>query len=438
MQRTAIVGGVVLALATGGYALRDRAGRVPPAPEPTADAALVAAPAPVVEEQDEAPEAAVIAPSFDVVRITADGGALVAGAAEPGAALALRVDGVTVAETVADASGQFVALFSLDPSVEAQTMTLESRRGDGGVEPSADTVILAPRDPVALVDAVALSAEPAPADADPSMPEPVAENATPWVPPPPPRPEARTDGAAIALAAPDSRPTGVQSDALPEGPPAGGSTEARDAPDPEPAAQTALAPAPALPAPNASQDPGALPQAFVLRQGGSVEVSGPAPQPADAVVIDAISYSDSGAVQISGRAGRADPEARVQLYLDNEPLALARAERGGWSVAVPDLAPGLYTLRADQLAEDGRVVTRFETPFQRATPEDIARPPARPGRDGEAQAQLITVQPGNSLWRISRERYGEGVRYVQIYQANLDQIRDPDLIYPGQIFVLPD
>jgi nucleoid-associated protein YgaU len=47
------------------------------------------------------------------------------------------------------------------------------------------------------------------------------------------------------------------------------------------------------------------------------------------------------------------------------------------------------------------------------------------------------VQPGNSLWRISRRLYGKGIRNSVIYQANKDQIRDPDLIYPGQIFVVP-
>jgi len=49
----------------------------------------------------------------------------------------------------------------------------------------------------------------------------------------------------------------------------------------------------------------------------------------------------------------------------------------------------------------------------------------------------VVVQPGNSLWRISRRLYGKGVRNSVIYQANKNQIRDPDLIYPGQIFVVP-
>ena len=49
----------------------------------------------------------------------------------------------------------------------------------------------------------------------------------------------------------------------------------------------------------------------------------------------------------------------------------------------------------------------------------------------------MTVQPGNNLWTLARTHYGSGVRYTQIFTANRDQIRDPDLIYPGQIFNMP-
>ena len=49
----------------------------------------------------------------------------------------------------------------------------------------------------------------------------------------------------------------------------------------------------------------------------------------------------------------------------------------------------------------------------------------------------IVIQPGNSLWRISRVIYGRGVEYTTIYQANKEQIRNPNLIYPGQIFATP-
>ncbi len=461
LQRTVVFGGVVLALALAAYALRDT---MPP-PVGLRDAAFPPVEAPeraevVAPDEPAAPVAE--PPSFDVVRVAADGGALVAGAATPGASVILRVDGAPVAETLADAAGQFVLLFALDPSDAPQTMTLETRRADGQVQEATDTVILAPRpettlaaldpgadaaagdtnagsvfsDTVAEIAAVPLDTPAADAER-PLRSETFASDLPGAIDAPgePSGADLPAPGAvAVAPVAPD-RPSLAPPDehVAPAGPPpllpppAAEETEseiavaASEAEIAAPAAQAAL-----------------LPPAFLLREGGAVELSGPAPQPADAVVIDAISYAETGEVMISGRAGRGDPEAQVQLYLDNRPVALAQAEDGAWSVAVPELAPGLYTLRADQLAGDGRVAARFETPFQRAAPEEIARPPARPGGDGAARVNLVTVQPGNSLWRISREHFGEGVRYVQIYNANVDQIRDPDLIYPGQVFVLPD
>ncbi|MGI9511447.1 MAG: hypothetical protein ACR2OL_00975 [Anderseniella sp.] len=49
----------------------------------------------------------------------------------------------------------------------------------------------------------------------------------------------------------------------------------------------------------------------------------------------------------------------------------------------------------------------------------------------------VVIQPGNNLWQISRVIYGQGHQYTVIYDANKDQIRDPDRIYPGQIFETP-
>ena len=46
--------------------------------------------------------------------------------------------------------------------------------------------------------------------------------------------------------------------------------------------------------------------------------------------------------------------------------------------------------------------------------------------------------PGNTLWQIARQLYGTGVRYTLIFRENSEQIQDPDLIYPGQMFRLPD
>lgn len=94
----------------------------------------------------------------------------------------------------------------------------------------------------------------------------------------------------------------------------------------------------------------------------------------------------------------------------------------------PDLQPGLgrHALRVDQLA-GSEVTARVEVPFQRES-----LPAAPPG----APPQVV-VQPGNNLWRIARQVYGRGTRFTVIYAANREQIRDPRLIYPGQVFALP-
>jgi nucleoid-associated protein YgaU len=48
-----------------------------------------------------------------------------------------------------------------------------------------------------------------------------------------------------------------------------------------------------------------------------------------------------------------------------------------------------------------------------------------------------TVARGDSLWRISQRALGAGTRYSVLYNANRERIRNADLIYPGQVFVLP-
>ena len=69
--------------------------------------------------------------------------------------------------------------------------------------------------------------------------------------------------------------------------------------------------------------------------------------------------------------------------------------------------------------------------------------PAKPERhvvvvvwDG-MRPDFVTEQTTPTLWKLARESYGEGVRYTIIYEANKEQISNPDLIYPGQVFAVP-
>jgi nucleoid-associated protein YgaU len=49
----------------------------------------------------------------------------------------------------------------------------------------------------------------------------------------------------------------------------------------------------------------------------------------------------------------------------------------------------------------------------------------------------LVIQPGNSLWKLSREVYGKGRMYTIIYEANRDQLKNPNKIFPGQILTAP-
>lgn len=140
--------------------------------------------------------------------------------------------------------------------------------------------------------------------------------------------------------------------------------------------------------------------------------------------LDTIDYDDSGAVIF---AGKAEPGRVVQIFADSQFVGqTAAGEDGRWRL-VASMPPGVYSLQIIQLDESGKPVYAIELPFERASLDDV--------RLSEGK---VIVQPGNSLWRIARRVYGRGVQYTVIYEANADQIRDPDLIYPGQIFELPE
>lgn len=56
----------------------------------------------------------------------------------------------------------------------------------------------------------------------------------------------------------------------------------------------------------------------------------------------------------------------------------------------------------------------------------------------EKEETTYTVVPGDTLWGISARFLGNGARWKEIYEANKDLIKSPNLIYPGQTFVIPD
>ncbi|QFT80507.1 LysM domain/BON superfamily protein [Roseovarius sp. THAF27] len=188
---------------------------------------------------------------------------------------------------------------------------------------------------------------------------------------------------------------------------------------------------------DATDQPDPAPGAAVLMSDADgVRVIQPAPGDVSpevmaVVALDAISYSDTGAVELSGRGAS---DGFVRVYLDNTPVTTSRiAADGSWQSDLPEVDTGVYTLRIDEVDADGNVTSRVETPFKRED-EALLADATQAGK----LVQAVTVQPGYTLWGISRRNYGEGIEYVRIFEANRDRIRDPDLIYPGQVFTIPD
>ena len=153
-----------------------------------------------------------------------------------------------------------------------------------------------------------------------------------------------------------------------------------------------------------------------------------APRLERSLELDTISYGEEGAVELAGRAD-ASEAAAIRVYVDGRAVLEApTAADGAWAGALSEVEPGTYTLRVDALGADGTVVRRVEMPFLRETPAAVA----------SAGPAVVTVQPGNTLWGIARDTYGDGLLFVRVFEANRGAIRNPDLIYPGQIFDVPD
>ncbi|WP_299729277.1 LysM peptidoglycan-binding domain-containing protein [uncultured Tateyamaria sp.] len=482
----------VVAVAAVGAAFWINARNAPDAaaPEPSeiVEAAVTpeAAAAPTPDAPAAKPEKQEIAPpSIDEVRLEPDGLTIIAGRAAPGSEVSVLLDGTKSASVTTDPGGSFAAITMLPPSQKAQVLTVVQRLGEDEIS-SVDEVIVAPAAPTAVADtedateaeevatAQTQTGQPAPEVAStpevPTAPEAPSAPEVPAAPEVAAAPEVSTAPEAIATAEPKTptpedeavaeTPTPTEETETPapvvaavtetpaQEPPA--AVPEDDAPaqiaalpeaDPQPApaaapAQTAeTTPEPKAPETSdvASADVAPAAPVTVLKSTpeGVEVLSNVPPEALENIELDTISYSQSGDVQLTGRA-QSEAEV-VRVYVNNRPITdLDVDENGDWSGALPQIDTGVYTLRVDELNEAGTVTSRIETPFRREDPAVLAQ-----SDDVESPATQITVQAGNSLWAIARDRYGEGRLYVQLFEANRDRIRNPDLIFPGQVFELP-
>ncbi|KEJ90093.1 LysM domain protein [Sulfitobacter donghicola DSW-25 = KCTC 12864 = JCM 14565] len=329
---------------------------------------------PAPDGQSAEPTVEAQAPSFDELRREEDGTTIIAGRAEPLSEVKIIVDGAEVATATADGSGGFAAITVLPPKDTAQIVSLSSESGEEGGDVTAS-----------LDEIILAPSQPLETGVD----EPV-----------------QTETATVEDTAP-SQPA-----------------DAVEAPTDLASDETAEQP----------QAPVETAKVAVLKsdEEGVTLLNPEPPQAMTAVALDTIGYSEIGDVQLSGRA---QPDtARVRVYLDNRSvISLPVDASGRWRGDLPDVDEGVYTLRVDEVSTEGAVSSRVETPFKRESAAVLAQ-----ANEAEGPIKSITVQTGATLWAIARDRYGDGTLYLRVVEANSASIRDPDLIYPGQVFDLPN
>ena len=358
---------------------------------------MAVGPAPVPVQTAAAPDESVAddvttkAPYLDTFRVEPDGTSVLAGRAEPMMNVAVLVNGKTIATVSADASGSFVVFPIFAPSAQPRMLSLVGNPNGVAVlgrETYMISPIAGPQVGVADVD---------PAPAGTTSPSKAIE----------------LDNVTVQTNDPE-----LLSD-----------TDATIAPIITAETDVILEPAPVPTAPSilATSNDGVK----VVQAGGDSS-----PDVLSNVALDSITYDPSGEVLL---AGRALGTGSVQIYIDNQPITTSRITIGGdWRSDLPDVDTGVYTLRVDELDNAGAVVSRIETPFKREEPEVVVAAMAEQTQATDFQVAVATVQPGTTLWAIAQERFGDGIMYVKVFEANRDRIRDPNLIYPGQVFRVPE
>jgi hypothetical protein len=384
----------------------------PPLVEPpkSAEPVITAEPPATVAEPPAAAaepiEKTNIIPSFDTVRVEPTGEALIAGRAEPGAEVVIKFNGLAVGTAVANADGAFVVTPDKPLPTGAGALSIESKRNE---------VVIASADSVAVDVKAGAIDTPLVAVLKPDEPTQVIQ----------------APAAAQKLALPPSMTVNL------------------DTVDYDQTGNIVF---------GGRGPAGSKVQLYVdnkafgltdIGGGGTWTFAGLSPLTVGPHALRADEIGSNGAVKsriempfyreepAKVATAPVTPEApepvevatagEVPAVTPTAEVAEAPVPETPAAVEVPaaaapaEAAPAVGTPAAEP------VVLAAQVP---ATAETVTEAAAAPTQ--------IVIQPGNNLWKLSRQIYGKGIMYTVIYEANKDQIRRPDLIYPGQIFLTPE
>ena len=349
------------------------------------------------------------APKFDLFSIDQSGSATIVGKGLAGESLDIIIDGKVVSKIIPDNNGDFATILDIGISKTPRSLTLRTTHSDGRVVASEETVLITPILKTGIQEETSTTS----ASDSASASDGASANDSA---------SASESASAIITAS-----SGSSNDKVKLKPTSSTSSSELDS--------------------KLSDDSETTDVSIAIVSSKEIRVISPAlqnnaPKVLD-VIIDAISYDEEGEVLLTGRGIE---DQHIRIYVDNKPIKTSSIKADGtWSLDLEEIDAGVYILRIDQLDSDGVVTSRTETPFQKET-SDVAKKMAALQNNNNKESSpnvgiglsTVIIQPGYTLWAVAKKTYGLGMQYVRIYHANKDQIRDPDLIYPGQIFKLPE
>lgn len=157
------------------------------------------------------------------------------------------------------------------------------------------------------------------------------------------------------------------------------------------------------------------------------------------IYIGTLSWGSKGHLQIKGGSngglngevnGGAKEGARVSGSMAGQNFSdISLSDDGDWSanVSLPGEGRGIAYIKVHLHDREGNIDASAEIEVNMSQ-LDI-------GLDG---SEMVIIQKGDVLWRIAYKTFGQGIRYLDIVKRNQQRIKNPDLIYPAQVFALPE
>ena len=140
--------------------------------------------------------------------------------------------------------------------------------------------------------------------------------------------------------------------------------------------------------------------------------------------VKTIFFNENGFVSIKGKVNFGK---KIELYINKKIMETIKIENSKWQYNSDKIIDyGLHDLLVVLKSDKDEILDKITLPFMRVE---------MPYND--VPENFILIKPGDMLWTIAYRLYGDPFKYIQIFEENKDQITNPDLIFPGQLFSIP-